>query len=178
MGLRLRRLRHSRRLTLREVAAGAGVSESFLSQLERGRVSASVASLRRVCNALGIAVHELFSPHDDEGSQVLRFASREVLPFGERARKWLLTPRPVHALEVAVCEFEPGGSTGAQPYTHGDSEEVCVVLDGTVELRVGDEVSTLSAGDSGHYRSSVPHQISNVGDDVARVLYAITPPTY
>lgn len=177
VGARLRRIRQGRRRTLKDVAASAQVSESFLSQFERGKVSASVASLRGVCEALGIGIHELFSPQPD-GTRVARAGQQEVIEFGDRARKWLLTPRPMHALEVVICEFEPGGSTGGGAYTHGDSDEVFVVLEGRVELHVGDVVHLLDAGDSAHYRSSEPHRTVNVGRRAARVLYAVTPPTY
>ena len=54
VGERLRAIRLLRRLTLREVAEAAGVSESFVSQLERGRSSASVATLQRLAAAVGI----------------------------------------------------------------------------------------------------------------------------
>ena len=57
-----REIRGRRRLTLREVAERAGLSESFLSQVERGRASASIASLRRIADGLGIGISDLFQP--------------------------------------------------------------------------------------------------------------------
>lgn len=177
VGPRLRRLRNSRRLTLRAVADAAALSESFLSQVERGKASPSVASLRRIADTLGVGVGDLFD--DGEGaSRVLRHADRDELHFGEGVRKWLLTPRPLHALEVLFAAFAPGGSTGPEPYTHGDAEEVFVVLEGRVELEVDGEISVLGEGDSAHYRSSLPHRAANVGPTEARVLYAMTPPTF
>src|SRR5437588_719102 len=61
VGERLRDIRRLRRATLRTIAERAGVSESFLSQVERGRASASIASLRRIAGELGGDVHELES---------------------------------------------------------------------------------------------------------------------
>lgn len=177
-GARLRTIRTGRRRTLKDVAVAAGVSESFLSQVERGRVAASVASLRRICDALGIGIHDLFTPDSGGASSVTRMGDQQVLRFGEAAQKWLLTPQPMHGLEVIICEFEPGGHTGDEPYVHGDSEELCVVLEGDVELRVDEDRTLLSAGDAARYRSSQPHATRNMGDGRARVLYAVTPPTY
>jgi len=178
VGARLRRIRHSRRRTLRDVAGSAGVSESFLSQLERGIVAASVASLQRIAQALGVEVHELFASRPDASPRVTRMAEAEALAFGDRARKWLLTPTPMYALEVVLCEFDESGSTGAEPYTHGDSEELCVVLEGRVELEVDGERTVLAAGDTARYRSAQPHGTRNLGPGRARVLYAVTPPTF
>ena len=178
IGPRLRRIRHSRRRTLRDVAGAARVSESFLSQLERGVVRASVASLQRIAEALGIEVHELFGSRPDRSPRVTRMAGAEALAFGNRALKWLLTPTPMYALEVVLCEFDEGGSTGDDLYTHGDSEELCVVLEGRVELAVDGETVILGAGDTARYRSAQPHGARNLGPGPARVLYAVTPPTY
>ena len=52
VGSRLRGVRRSQHRTLREVADAAGISESFLSQVERAKVSASVATLRRIAVVL------------------------------------------------------------------------------------------------------------------------------
>ena len=58
-------------------------------------------------------------------------------------------------------ELEVGGSTGDEPYAHGDSEELFVVLSGSVQLELGGEVYELERGDSIDYRSSTPHRVTN-----------------
>jgi transcriptional regulator with XRE-family HTH domain len=178
VGERLRAVRHLRRRTLKEVADAAGVSESFLSQLERGRSSASVASLQRIASALGIEVSDLFASDGLPRPRVLQRGARQQVVWGHLGRKALLTAKPFHALEVVAAEFDPGGSTGDEPYTHGDSEELLVVVEGVVHVQLGDEVYELRDGDSVHYRSSTPHRVSNPGDDSAEVLFIISPPSY
>ena len=131
LGERLRAIRVLRRLTLREVAEAAGVSESFVSQLERGRSSASVATLQRLAAAVGIEISDLFAGESQSGPRVLRRHERQQLEWGHLGRKALLTPKPLHSLEVVAAAFDPGGSTGDEPYTHGDSEELLLVLDGS-----------------------------------------------
>jgi len=178
VGERLRSLRIARRRTLRDVAERAGLSESFLSQVERGRASASVASLRRIADGLGVSIADLFQPSGPTQPRVLRRDERPTLAFGILGRKMLLTQRPLHQLEVFVGEIDPGGSTGAELYAHGDSEELFVVLSGTVRLELGDGVHDLDTGDSIGYWSSTPHRISNAGDDTAEVMWIISPPSY
>jgi len=174
----LRALRRFRRCTLRTIAERSGLSESFLSQVERGRSSASIASLRRIADALGVSIADLFEPEGLPGPRVLRRDERPALSFGILGRKLLLTPRPLHHLEVFMGELEVGGSTGAQPYAHGDSEELFVVLSGTVQLELGGELFELESGDSIDYRSSTPHRVSNLGDELAVVMWIISPPSY
>jgi len=178
VGERLRGLRRSRRATLRTVAERSGLSESFLSQVERGRSSASIESLRRVADALGVSIADLFEPGGLPGPRVLRRDERPALSFGVLGKKLLLTPRPLHHLEVFAGELEVGGSTGTEPYAHGDSEELFVVLSGTVQLELGGELFDLEPGDSIDYRSSTPHRISNTGQDLAEVMWIISPPSY
>src|SRR3954469_2060709 len=178
VGGRLRELRRFRRCTLRAISAGSGLSGGFLSQVERGRSSASIESLRRVADALGVSMADLFEPNSVPGSRVLRRDERPALTFGVLGRKLLLTPRPLHHLEVFAGELEVGGSTGERPYAHGDSEELFVALSGTVQLELGGELFELERGDSIDYRSSTPHRVSNTGQDLAEVMWIISPPSY
>jgi transcriptional regulator with XRE-family HTH domain len=179
VGERLRAIRRLRRATLKTVAQRSDLSESFLSQVERGRANASVASLKRIAAALGVNVADLFEPNGSTGKpRVLRREARPNLVFGTLGRKFMLTPRPLENLQVIVGELDAGGSTGDDPYTHGDSEELLVVLEGVVSLQLGSEVFELSTGDSIDYRSSTPHRLVNIGGDPAEVMWIISPPSY
>jgi len=178
VGERLRTLRRFRRCTLQTVAERSGLSESFLSQVERGRSNASIASLKRIADALGISMADLFEPDGLPGPRVLRRDERPALQFWILGRKLLLTPRPLHHLEVFAGELEVGGSTGPEPYAHGDSEELFIVVSGTVRLELGGEEFELGPGDSIDYRSSTPHRAVNTGQELAEVLWIISPPSY
>src|SRR5437588_12571268 len=116
VGERLQALRRYRRCTLRVVAERAGLSESFLSQVERGRASASIASLRRIADGLGISISDLFQPEGPPGTSVLPREQRQTLAFGVLGRKMLLTPRPLRHLAVSAGEPAPGSSTGDEQY--------------------------------------------------------------
>jgi transcriptional regulator with XRE-family HTH domain len=177
LGERLRAIRQLRRRTLKEIASAAGISESFLSQLERGRTNATIATLQRLATALGIQVSDLFTSGSPR-PRALRREAREFVGWGELGRKALLTPKPFGALEVVVAQFEPGGSTGGEPYTHGDSEELLIVVAGRVHVQLGTEIHDLRAGDSVHYESSTPHRVTNAADETAEVLFVISPPSY
>ena len=79
----MRAIRLLRRKTLKEVADAAGVSESFVSQIERGRTSASVASLQRLAAALGIEVSDLFATNGLRPRVLCWPGCRFVLPLLE-----------------------------------------------------------------------------------------------
>ncbi len=124
-------------------------------------------------------VADLFEPNGSTSKpRVLRREARPNLAFGTLGRKFMLTPRPLEHLQVILGELDPGGSTGDEPYTHGDSEELLVVLEGIVSLQLGPDTFELSAGDSIDYRSSMAHRLVNVGGDTAEVMWIISPPSY
>jgi transcriptional regulator with XRE-family HTH domain len=178
IGTRLRRARQLRGARLKDVADRAGLSESYLSQLERGRTRGSIAALKRLTQALGMTMAELFAPDLTDRPRLVRHAERRYLEIGVNARKAMLTSRPLDHLEVFVGHLDPGGSTGADPYAHGDSEELLLVVHGRVVVELDSERFTLESGDSIFYRSSLPHRVSNPHDAPAQVLWAISPPSY
>jgi transcriptional regulator with XRE-family HTH domain len=165
-------------MTLEVLAQRAGVSASFLSQVERGRSGASLNSLQRIAHALEVSISDLFELDTSDRTRVLRADERPVLSFGS-LRKYLLTPRPLEHLEVMIGVFEPGSATGDEPYTHGDSEEMCFVVSGHVEAQIGTQLHEMRTGDSIDYRSSTPHFFRNPSaTDTAEVLWIISPPSY
>ncbi|MEU6715373.1 cupin domain-containing protein [Nonomuraea sp. NPDC046802] len=181
LGARIRAYRNMRHMTVRALATQAGASASFISQLERGQTSSSVGMLRRIASALGLTIADLFSEEDDVGHRVVRRAQRPELPTGPGARKFLISQRPLQNVEMYAGEFEPGSSTGDEPYTHGDAQEIFLVLRGRITLWLGPAGSAaahvLEPGDSVEYRTSVPHRVVNENDETAEVLWVVSPPT-
>ncbi len=178
VGRRLRSARRRRGLTLATLASRAGMSESFLSQLERGLTGASLDSLQRLTHALEIRVGDLFETSEIDGPRVLHPEQRPVMELWHLGAKTLLTPRWSEDLEVLICRLEPDGSTGDEAYTHGDSDELFLVLDGVVDLELDGQLHRMTTGDSITYRSSVPHRVINRGDGDAEGLWAISPPSF
>lgn len=178
IGSRLREARRSKHRTLREVADAAGVSESFLSQVERGKMSASIATLRRIVAALDTTIGNLFEDRPARQPSVLLAANRPGTTFGLRGRKFLLHTAPNRLFDSCLCEFEPGGSTGDEPYSHGDSEEFLLVLSGGATFQLGEDLLSLEADDSVVYRSSMPHRLVADPERGARLLWVTSPPSF
>lgn len=178
LGARIRTLRLARGQTLRQLAADAGVTESFLSQVERGVASPSIASVQRIARALGQSIAELFAADERAGSVVRAGDRRRVVYQGLGAIDEFLTRSTDGRLQVIMSTIEPGGGTGDEAYTHESDEEVVIVLEGSLDLWVGGEHYRLEAGDAVTHGSRVPHRNTNPGPGVARVLFCITPPSF
>jgi transcriptional regulator with XRE-family HTH domain len=178
LGARIRRLRRAQGLTLRALAERAGVTESFLSQVERGVASPSVASVQRIARGLSLSIAQLFTTAEGAGRVVRADARRRIAYPGLRAVDEFLTPAEATRLQVILATVEPGGGTGDEPYTHDSDEEVVVVLQGELDLWVADEHYHLNEGDTITYSSRLPHWNVNRGSRAARVLFCITPPSF
>jgi transcriptional regulator with XRE-family HTH domain len=178
LGARIRALRLARGETLRRLAADAGVTESFLSQVERGVASPSIASVQRIARALGQSIAELFAADERAGIVVRARDRRRVVYQGLGAIDEFLTRATDGRLQVILSTIEPGGGTGDEAYTHESDEEVVVVLEGSLDLWVGPEHFRLEAGDAVTHSSRLPHRNTNPGPGVARVLFCMTPPSF
>ena len=176
LGSRVAAFRELRGMSLRAVAAAAGVSSSFLSQLENGHTNASVASLRKVAAALGVSPAQLLDSSAVHTRGVLRATDRPQLSL-EGADKYVIAQPPLGNLEVYAGCFEVGGSTGQEQYSHGRSQEILVVTAGEIVLELDDERFELRADDSIEFLSSVPHRVINESDAPASVLWINSPPT-
>jgi transcriptional regulator with XRE-family HTH domain len=176
IGHRIRAARELRGISLRSLAQLTGVSSGFLSQLENEHSNASVATLKKIAEALGTTTAELIDGTRPEG-RVLRKADRPAFHSGDGLNKYLLTGSPQRNLEVYAGELEVHGGTGEELYTHGNAQEVLVCLKGRVEVRLSGESHVLESGDSVEYLSSTPHGLRNLAHGESEVMWIISPPT-
>lgn len=176
VGARVRGLRTARRLSVRTVAARAGLSASFLSQFERGLSDVSVGSLRRICQAIGVTPADVMNVEAPVTQSVIREAERPVLTISPGVRKYPVSSSPADAVEVYIGEIEPGCATADSPYSHGDSVEIVHLLEGVARYDVDGHLTELRAGDSIEHRTSLPHLLANDGDALVRVMWIIAPP--
>ncbi len=176
LGVRVAEFRKLRGMSLRALANAAGVSSSFLSQLENGRTNASVSSLRKVAAALGMTPAQLLDSSTAHTTGVLRAADRPTLPL-EGGDKFVLSLPPLRNFEVYAGVFAPGATTGPERYVHGNSQEMFIVTSGSVVLELSDERYILHKGDSIEYLSSVPHRVTNPHTETAEVMWITSPPT-
>ena len=175
LGPRLRRLRQERGQTLEQAAAAAGLSASFLSELERDQSGASMATLHRLLGYYGTTLGALLQGPGGRVARPKRSGrGRSVHSHGVTVEQ--LADGTV-LMEPQIFTIEAGaGSEGG--YAH-DGEEFVYVLEGSFEVSLNEtERHVLRVGDSLYYPSSVPHSWRNPGRGVARVIWVNTPPTF
>ena len=174
-GARLRMFRKSRRMSMRDLAVAAGVSPSYIHQIENGTANAGFNVLRRLADVLSLQIIDLFERPRTSG-RVLRRAERASLSHGGDVLTTAITPPPLLDVEVTSTEYPPGAVVGGDDYTHGDVREIFIVVRGLFRFRLDGSDYELREGDSLDFRSSVPHTITNIGPERAEAIWVSSPP--
>lgn len=179
IGRHLRELRRRRQLSSREIATRAGVSHSTISLMERDRMSPSLDTLGAVIEALGSTLAEFFSGLSDSYSYSPIYRPDDLVEIGnpdEISYRVIGLKHPSRKMQVLLESYKPGADTGAI-FSH-DAQESGIVLEGRIELTVGDQSWLLQVGDGYYFDSNQPHRFRNAGSGVAKIISAITPPSY
>lgn len=174
IGSRLRSARLAKGLTLEQVAKSAGLTEGFVSKLERDQVSPSVASLVGVCRAIGLRVGDLFEP---PVTNIVRSGEGSLVNFGgEKVQERLLTPGNQSYIEVLHSIIEPGGSGGQELYSLNCEIEFVYVTAGSMDIKLGLETISLAKGDSLTFKGSEPHTwLNSSTSKVCEVIWVLAP---
>lgn len=179
IGGHVRELRRRRQLSSRELAARAGVSHSTISLIERDRMSPSVDTLGAIVEALGTTMAEFFSGLRDTHEHGPVYRNEELVEIGnpeEISYRIIGLHFLGRKMQMLVEQYQPGADSGAI-FSH-DAQEAGLVLEGEIELTVGNRTWILGAGDGYYFDSNLPHRFRNAGDRLARIISAITPPSY
>lgn len=175
IGKRLRTRRAERGLTLRDLAAQTSLTPSFLSLVERGQTSPSIDSLRRIAEALGVPVL-YFLAEDVTDEPVVRGDARRRLQLPESHLTYeLLVPDLNRKMLVWISRLDAGTVSAEAPLSH-PAEEFLLVLEGRLDVELGDRRFHLAAGDSIYWDGNTPHRFACPPDADAVFLSAITPP--
>ncbi|WP_135502015.1 cupin domain-containing protein [Roseovarius aestuariivivens] len=187
IGGRLRAVRETRGLTQRDLAARAGMTNAAISLIEQNKSSPSVASLKRLLDAIPMTMSEFFTEVEANGTAKYFYTADEFVElspqdagFGEAAARVSLRQlgdAQRHSLQVLHETYPPGSDTGPDLLTH-EAEEAGVVIAGIIEITVDDQVRVLNPGDGYMFDSRLPHRFRNIGNTVCVIVSACTPPSF
>jgi len=170
LGSAIRARRHLRGMTLVEVAASAGLSHPFLSQLERGLARPSMRSLTAIAATTAqalMAASELPAVPDAEPVSVVQRAADEVALVDSPGG----SVRPLVRGERAMLPVEFNGAPREfDEYFRHDGEEFVYVVRGLIEIEVEGELHTAAAGDSVYYPGGYRHRWRSLSDEEVRLV--------
>jgi len=172
LGHRLRDRRQQLKLTLKEVADGAGLSVGFISQIERGITVPSLVSLISVCRVLKAEVGDfLAQPRGDK--PVTRHQQRPIYALGGNAVSYerLSAAFPGNVLRSVLIHEPPGFRS--EPTSH-EGEEIYFIIEGSLTVEIDGEPNILETGDSIHFPSMRVHATWNHTTLSTTILHTCT----
>jgi transcriptional regulator with XRE-family HTH domain len=170
---RVRDLRAERGLTLDGLARQADVSRAMLSRIERGESSPTAQLLNKICGGLGITLSALFAPTDPPPSRLARRRDQPVWrdPASHYLRRTVSPPGTGSPVDIVDVEFPAGGRVAFDNQRIAGADQHVWVLDGTLDLRLGEEAFRLAEGDCLMMRFDRPIEFRNTTSRMVR--YAV-----
>jgi transcriptional regulator with XRE-family HTH domain len=165
----LRKLRHTRGLSLGDIADRCGVSRAGISQIETAKTNPTVSMLSKIAGALDVPISALLGDEAIHEVHILRGDARRTVRSADgRLEGRPLSPRGALAnVDVFELRLPSHASSVSEPQARGTMENL-VVLSGALRLRVGEQVCELATGDSVSFHADVPHTYENPGCTEAR----------
>jgi transcriptional regulator with XRE-family HTH domain len=192
LGPRLRALRTSRGLSLRELARRLALSPSSISQIETGKMQPSVRTLYALVSEFGVTVDEVLfdqapppdgasAPASDSspaaagpGLAVQRADGRPAITLNSGVTWERLMFWADEDVEFIEATYPPGGSSGPDHELGRHSgHEFGFILSGTLRVVVGFDEFDLAPGDSITFPSPTPHRLSNEGSESVRAVWVV-----
>ena len=173
LGERIKQRRQKLALSLRDLAGMTDLSPAFLCALERGIGNPSLASVRKVVNALKLPMYRLVD-ETPASSPLVRHAQRVRLRLPtQHFQVEILTPHLNRKMIVFEQIAGPeAGNLVAQPLAE-PSEECIILLSGQLEVCLSGTAYKLEPGDSIYFEHRVLESIRAIGEDEARYIAAV-----
>jgi len=164
VGTRVKALRDSMGLSLRDLAERSGVSAPMLSQVERGETSPTLSVAGKIAGGLELSLSQLLRLDEAQHVVVVAKGEGRATRRGGHAVEELTPPLPGQRADVSRHVLEPGSATGgpADPPMHEPgARETALVLNGSLTLVVDGEDRNLAEGDTVTFDADLPHHFEN-----------------
>lgn len=179
IGKTIHALRKENKMTLLELADSSGVALATLSRMENGKMTGTLESHMKICDALGVALPELYRDlrSTKEAIDLQKQKSRtEVFIHDKRSSEEILASKILNKKMLPVLiKLSKGGKTQKEQARAG-IEKFIYVLDGRIEANIGEEKYNLMKGDTLYFEASTPHFFKNTHNNNARLLSIVSPP--
>lgn len=180
IGSKIKELRASKNITLKELSKKTGLSIAFLSQLERGLTSAAVMSLKNIAEALDVDISFFFQPPKENSKRIIRGYEQDIFHVENSKSIYHNLANDVEGKALTpllVTIYPEQEQERTIPYSH-EGEEFIYVLEGVLTLYLEDQKYDLFPGDSVHIDSSVPHNCANFTNKLVKLVTVNTPKVF
>ncbi len=172
VGKKIKKARTEKKITLDQVANETGLAVDYIKQIESGKAIPPVGTLLQIARALQIDSGFLLREQESALETRIKAYTKRTDNYAYTT----LTPgaenKHLKAFRVTVDPMQDHKGVG---YCH-EGEEFVYVLQGKIEVTVGDHVNTLGENDSLHFNSGIRHMMRNISDKEAVMLVVVYGP--
>jgi transcriptional regulator with XRE-family HTH domain len=172
----IRAIRLAQGMSLRHLAAAAGVSVGLVSQVERGLTEPSLETMRKIAAALGVPLFSLFG-NEEHDVEVVRADSRIEIKSPHGGIRYSRLSSSSGVMELLEGTLGPHRRSSPEPHTH-PAHECLLVLAGRLTIHVDGTAHDLEVGDTCYFDSQHPYFYENKHEEVVTFLLAVTPPSF
>jgi mannose-6-phosphate isomerase-like protein (cupin superfamily) len=179
LGIMIKKKRSEKGWSLKNLGTETGLSQGYLSLIERGQTSVNITSLKAIANALSQDINDFFEAPAKHSGSILRSYEREVCYVDGKGYVCQSLAGKMSdeesVLEPIIAIMAPETDrTRVQTLSH-EGEEFLMVLEGIVTVILDGREFELYPGDSYHIMSKVPHYVGNFTNRIAQMLMVNTP---
>ena len=176
VGERVRAVREERNLSLQDISQRTDLSVSMLERIENGSLAPPLGTVIKLAKALDLKMGYFISGDEDRPYTIVRKSDRKVVSRYDSKKgtyygygyESLAPHKTDRHMEPFLVTLDPA-ETEEERSTH-DGQEFIYVLEGVMEVRLGEEIHLLEPGDAIYYDSTVPHLVKCHGQERTRIL--------
>lgn len=158
LGKIIRAFRLEREMTLKDLAAKADISPSYLSQIENDQVNMNLSVLENISAALEKPLNLFFLQDSIDSVSFIRKGERRKLLRHDKATSETLVDSRISKFDITIVTYPPNYAD--QELVVHQGEEFMLVLEGTLEVNLGNQASYhMKEGDSIAFSSKIPHNV-------------------
>ena len=175
----INKLRKEKRMTLLELSEKSGVALATLSRVENGKMTGTLKSHIKICEALGIALTDLYKelPSSRKKVEVKSRAAEPKVSIHDRKSASIMLASDIQNKKMLplLITIARAGRTNTEETMHG-VEKFIYVVSGKIEANIGEDKYLLGSGDTVYFDSSAPHYFKNIANGESRLISIACPP--
>ena len=177
VGARLRTLRQRYGFSQRKLARLSGVSNASISLIEKDKINPSLGTLVRILGAFPVSMAEFWQLEPlREAGVFFRFRELEKIS-SNNVTFWQVNPNPANSMIFQYERYEPGADTGDSKVS-SDCEMVGIVIQGRIDIAVGEQSQILGPGDAYRFNGRIPHRFKVQGNKPVIMVSSTTPAVF